>query len=128
MYYSNLEMETALNSYIETALWSSYDIRDGVEIYLDTEYDKDDISDETLAVMKQDVISFITDNRHLLSDDDKNKSLDYMAHNFWLTRNGHGAGFWDGDYINGELLTDASEKYGEINLYIGDDNKIYSMQ
>ena len=24
---------------------------------------------------------------------------EYAGHDFWLTRNGHGAGFWDGDWI-----------------------------
>ena len=42
------------------------------------------------------------------------------GHDFWLTRNGHGAGFWDRDLPKdvGDALTRASEKYGEINLYV----------
>jgi hypothetical protein len=49
-------------------------------------------------------------------------------HDFWLTRNGHGAGFWDGDYEEelGEKLTAICKKMGSIDLYVGDDNKIYS--
>ena len=38
------------------------------------------------------------------------------AHDFWLTRNGHGAGFWDGDWpIYGEMFTKISESFGEAN-------------
>ena len=48
---------------------------------------------------------------------------------FWLTRNGHGAGFWDrGLGEVGDQLTkkcDWQGKFGERNLYIGDDGKIY---
>ena len=42
------------------------------------------------------------------------------------SREGHGCGFWDGDWpITGDILTKASEAYGEMYLYVGDDGKIY---
>lgn len=46
---------------------------------------------------------------------------------FWLTRNRHGAGFWDGKLSleAGKYLTDMSHPYGEVNPYVGDDGKIY---
>jgi len=46
---------------------------------------------------------------------------------FWLTRNGHGAGFWDGDWPKavGDRLTKAAKKYGEQTLYVGDDGTIH---
>ena len=47
------------------------------------------------------------------------------AHDFWLTRNGHGVGFWDRDLGEvGDKLTKACE-YTEVDLYVGDDNKLY---
>lgn len=49
-----------------------------------------------------------------------------MGHDFWLTRNGHGAGFWDrglGDI--GDRLTAASKVYGGVDLYLGDDELVY---
>jgi hypothetical protein len=47
-------------------------------------------------------------------------------HDFWLTRNHHGAGFWDGDYETpiGEKLTEISESFGEVHLYLNGQNKI----
>lgn len=48
------------------------------------------------------------------------------GHDFWFTRNGHGVGFWDrGLGSLGEALTKISKKYGESDLYLGDDGKIY---
>jgi len=42
-----------------------------------------------------------------------------FAHDFWLTRNGHGAGFWDrGQGATGEALTAMAKVYGEVNLYV----------
>ena len=48
------------------------------------------------------------------------------GHDFWLTRNRHGAGFWDrGLGERGQRLTDAAHVYGESYLSIGDDGKVY---
>jgi hypothetical protein len=49
------------------------------------------------------------------------------GHDFWLTRNGHGAGFWDGDWPEPAAteLTDAAHAAGEISAYLGDDGFIH---
>lgn len=46
---------------------------------------------------------------------------------FWLTRNRHGAGFWDGDWpeTQAEALTEAAHAFGETDLYEGDDGQLY---
>jgi hypothetical protein len=46
---------------------------------------------------------------------------------YWLTRNGHGAGFWDRDLGDvGDRLTAAAEADGMVDLYVGDDGRIYA--
>lgn len=49
------------------------------------------------------------------------------ADDFVLTRNGHGAGFWDGDWPApaDTKLTAISKTYGNVSLYRGDDGRIY---
>lgn len=49
------------------------------------------------------------------------------GHDFWLTRNGHGAGFWDGDWPepHGDKLDAVAKGFGSISLYLGDDGKVY---
>jgi hypothetical protein len=48
------------------------------------------------------------------------------GHDFWLTRNGHGVGFWDrGLGAVGDALSKAAQAYGERNVYLGDDGAIY---
>lgn len=46
---------------------------------------------------------------------------------FWLTRNGHGSGFWDGRWEEkeGKRLSDVAKAYGGFDIYIGDDGRIY---
>lgn len=46
---------------------------------------------------------------------------------FWLTRAGAGAGFWDGDWEHGEALSAACKDFGTPDLYVGDDGRIHYM-
>jgi hypothetical protein len=50
-----------------------------------------------------------------------------VAHDFILTRNHHGAGFWDGDWHEpwASKLTTLAHSFGELSCYIGDDGAIY---
>lgn len=50
----------------------------------------------------------------------------YAGHQFALTRNRHGTGFWDNNLGElGDCLTDASRAAGEALAYLGDDELIY---
>lgn len=46
---------------------------------------------------------------------------------FWYTRNGHGCGFWDGDWPEpyAAQLTEAAKAFREVDAYLGDDSKVY---
>jgi hypothetical protein len=49
------------------------------------------------------------------------------GHDFWLTRNGHGAGFWDRGYPDaiGDALTAAAQTFGEASVILGDSGRLY---
>lgn len=110
--------------YIEAALWSSTDesTPEGGEP-MDANYGIADLAPETLDRMKADCAAFQQQRW-----DDICGDVERAGHDFWLTRNNHGAGFWDGDWPEdvGERLTAASHACGEVNLYVGDDGRIYS--
>jgi len=119
-------LDVFTTQYIVTALWSSTDDNDKP---LDDDYSTQDISQECLDQMIADCAKFQAENnaeihKCLGSFAD---NLSTAGHDFWLTRNGHGAGFWDGDWPQevGERLTKASKAFGEFNLYVGDDGQIY---
>jgi hypothetical protein len=128
-------MDKFLASYIETALWSSTDF-DGTPLddskYADAEFDP-----ETRARMAADCKKFQAeyaklvyglDDSVLRSFPQSNHGGDHVAHDFWLTRNHHGAGFWDGDYPEpiATQLTDLAHSFGELDLYVGDNGKIFN--
>jgi hypothetical protein len=111
-------MDKFIESYIETALLSSTDSSDHP---LDCNYDTEDISPECMARMVEDCKAFQETASDMIA------GREWRAgHDFWLTRNGHGAGFWDGDWPeHGKKLTEISKAYGSVDLYVGDDDKIY---
>ena len=53
--------------------------------------------------------------------------MEYAGHDAWLTRNGCGCGYFDGDWPKGigEGLDRLAKELGEFSLYIGDDDLIY---
>lgn len=117
-------MDAFTTAYVKAALWSSMDHDDerGGEP-LDANYDTADISPETLASIRDDCKAFQRDHAGDIRGD-----LERAGHDFWLTRNHHGCGFWDGDWQDevGQRLTEASHAYGECDLYVGDDGLIYA--
>lgn len=52
------------------------------------------------------------------------------GHDFWLTRNGHGAGFWDRKELEpgkiGDALTAIAKSYGTLDCYLGDNGEIFT--
>lgn len=114
------ELSAFQNAYIEAALWSSTDDNGDP---LDSNYHSGDLAEETITKVKADCEKFLTENfADLMS-----KDIEQGAHDFWLTRNGHGCGFWDGDWPKPQAtrLTEASKKIGQVDWYVGDDGKIY---
>lgn len=107
-----------VKGYIDAALWSSYDEKGEPLDSLDLE-----LSDEFKQNAKIDCQDFINSN---LTDlglyaEQYNSNPEYAGHDFWLTRNGHGAGFWDrGLKALGERLSDAAKVYGGVDLYVCD--------
>jgi len=121
-----------LRGYITCALWSSTGDDDQP---LDSTHDESDLAGETLQAMKDACAKFMADNEKDLDAYAQNRAIprdaqfsesDCAGHDFWLTRNGHGVGFWDrGLGELGDRLSAAAEAFGESNLYAGVDGKLY---
>lgn len=97
-----------------------------------------DVAPSALQSMIEDCTRFQQVNAALLAEAYSRPGYagsDYTAeemagHDFWLTRNGHGAGFWDRSPLKagdlGERLSTASKLAGESDLYTGDDGGVYA--
>lgn len=85
--------------------------------------EKDELAEETLALLEKEASVFYNENHKLFTGNEAQ-----AGHDFWLTRNRHGSGYWDIDNVYGDhaqTLTDKAHKAGERTLYYGDDGKIY---
>lgn len=106
-------VDEILKHYLMAALWSTLHNDDE---YLDHYYSIDDVSGEAKQKAKSDVEKFLAEAGPYIGD---KASDEQIGHDFLLTRNDHGAGFWDrGDlYLDGDRLTEIAKTFGEINFY-----------
>lgn len=123
--YKSLDEFT--RAYIECALWSETDDNGNP---LDKKYGLGDIAPETILKIVADCKQF--QEQHF-TDLARYNHANYSAaelggHDYLLTRNGHGAGFWDRDCLPQDArdsLSRAARGAGEVYFYVGDDNLIY---
>jgi hypothetical protein len=121
--YKKADITNFLADYMECALWSSTDNSDdsGGEP-LDRNYTTDDFAPGEEQKARTDCENFMQQAEAAgLQLNEK------AGHDFWLTRNHHGDGFWDGDYdkATGERLTEIAQTFGETSIEVGDDGKLY---
>jgi len=115
--------DRAFPHYVECALWSSMDQSDGSGGKpMDDTYAYEDIARASRKAMREELGQFVREAGELLDD----ITPEMAGHDFWLTRNRHGAGFWDrGLGATGERLSDMAHAYGPSDLYVGDDGRVY---
>ncbi len=113
-------------AYMLAALWSSDDESDprGGNPMEDN-YSMSDIEQKSWDKIVDDCAKFQEQHAKLLEA--SGLSVEQAGHDFWLTRNRHGSGFWDRDLPDeiGDALTEAAHAFGETGLYVGDDGQIY---
>lgn len=135
------DVDTVLESAIETLLWSETimldpdgdndDREDGISDgdSFDDHFGPEDLSPETIAELRTDVEGFlgldaVREALDALGDDAPDDGQ--IGHDFILTRNRHGVGFWDRGYGEpGRTLTTWAKTFGTIGLTLGDDGKVY---
>lgn len=91
----------------------------------------DELSYRAKQTIVNDCAAFYLANKQDLNDafSNYNYSFAFAGQDFWLTRNGHGVGFWErGLEDAGQNLTDAcgwGTDFTEKYVYRGDDNLIH---
>lgn len=118
-------IESMVRHYVIAGLWASLDNRNGTsaELYgLDETHGPDDVSDEAMASIEADCRDFVMANWSDLEGMDPEQA----GHDFLLTRDHHGAGFWDrGLGVRGDRLTKAAHAYGDSGFYAGADGQVH---
>lgn len=109
-------IQSILDAYVECALWA--DEPEG--------YEGQVMSDFALSEAWEDCQQFMNTFYEELKE---TKNYSQAGHDLWLTRNGHGAGFWDrSDDVwpkdMRDRMTEYARKLGECYVYISDDNEV----
>ncbi len=140
----SINIASMVNGYTDCAVWTDCgpdsDIPEGAGF-----------SAEALNKLNADCAAFIAACGEPLLDALAELAPEYgderFGHDFWLTRNGHGAGYWDRSELEsklghasvslgddagragltlGELLTQRATAQGTCDLYLGDDGLVYA--
>lgn len=112
----NIVLEQFVKSYLAAAAWCT----------VDSHEENDEFTKDSILKAQRDCNAFIiciqrsfTESRakELLSLEVNKDGICITAHDFWLTRNRHGSGFWDKAEIYGKedaaTLTDLAHKFNE---------------
>jgi hypothetical protein len=107
-----------LPHYLQCAAWSTSDTdKDGVDVENLEEFE---FSDEARKFAKLDCLYFVRSASYIFED----ISASDIGHNLWLTREGHGVGFWDRDFKYKGILSIKAENMGPGSAYLSDANEI----
>jgi hypothetical protein len=112
-------------AYVECMLWAENDQADeqGGEP-LENNYEYDSLTPDSKYRIDRVCMGFWSNFKEFFYD-----NPEQAGHDFWLTRQGHGTGFWDRPEIYGEYeaewLTKVCRVLGEATIYVGDDGCLH---
>lgn len=123
---TDLDTDLIFNSTLGALLRSTTDIQSGDRLIED--YGPDDVAPEAKATLREEVEWFIEeygdDLREALASD-TGYTEGHIGQDIALTRNHHGAGFWDrGLGAVGTRLTEAAHNLGSFELYATSDGSL----
>lgn len=146
---SQSDINEILKGYIECALWTEQErLEDDATMDIDDEeidevekliqlkgkFDKksftsfvsEDIDIDSRIDAYNDIKTFIKNaGDDAIQEAIIENGLFKLGMDIWFTRNGHGAGFFDHNYENENVLINAGKKLKPKDLYVGDDGKLY---
>jgi hypothetical protein len=125
-------MDEFTKSYITCALWSSYDDEGNP---LDDWATIDDVAGVPGIISECENFQNTYAETLKIYYDGLGFDAGQAGHDFWLTRNGHGTGFWDRYYGTDialqsacEDLANAASAEGECYAWVGGDGTVYLEQ
>ncbi len=113
-----------LDGYVACALWSSTHCDENGNDVCNLDEVDAELTGAARLQMLADCVAFERANSELLDATGAEQSQN--GHDYWLTRNGHGAGFWDRGYgAVGDDLSERAKADGECDLML-DGDKIHA--
>jgi len=76
----------------------------------------DDFGMSTVTQAKRDIVNFLNKANPLLEE----WTDEEIGHDFWLTRQGHGAGFWDREKANANEISEIATSFRTMDFWVND--------
>lgn len=120
------QFNTFVHGYLTAMVWANcYEYNSETrEIEIAEDASEHDLTNDARNELTEDCLDFIKEEYEALhrvakSHFSNENDWSQHGHDFALTRNGHGAGFWDRGYgRDGDYLTLASRPYGERHVVV----------
>lgn len=129
------DIDEFTKSYIDAALALTHDERAGGDAMLFDTHSANDLTSDAITQIIEECKAFqaipVVIETIILDAYTGVKGLgvstaSMAGHFFWMTRNGHSAGFWDGRWgVFGDDLDHHAKAAGGRSLYLGDDSRIH---
>jgi hypothetical protein len=89
-------------------------------------FTREDMEDNSVIKVYEDVKKFVEMATSAVRVAVDEHGAEQVGHDLWLSRNGHGAGFFDRGYDDEveEMLMSSAKKLGGVDLYINDNVKL----
>lgn len=127
--FSDEEIEDFIGGYVRAMLWSSCPASShDDQTFSRLGYAARDVEPDTLEAIRSDCRAFLLAAGDVLNRVRKpDESMEDPGIDFWLSRNGHGAGYFDrGREPEWRRLQDLSRPYGEFPLDVRD-GRVYGL-
>lgn len=112
------DLVEVLKGYLTGAIWTEGETTDKFTI--------DDLSEDSQIQAYIDIKEFIKNaGEDAVSEAVEEHGLSHLGMDIWLTRNSHGAGFFDHSYEHEDELMKAAHDLKGVELYVGDDNELH---
>jgi hypothetical protein len=124
------DFETFYKAMVEAALYTSSDEEHNTSIGVpsdrslrDCDFDFNDLTERAHLILRAHALSFWSRMWYYIGHEvhpTTRNCVELAGHDLWLTSQGHGAGFWDGDWPTyGDMLTGLSRCYpGQLRLVV----------
>jgi len=116
------QIDDFTKGYLEAALWAENDSNGEP---LDSKYNFNNFTKSALKsiiidckAFQEKAANFLSKAYELYNPTDSTVE-EYAGHDFWLTRNGHGVGFWDRGFPDdiGDGLSDIARSFGGCTIF-----------
>lgn len=126
-----IDVEAMVAGYVEAMLWAECAC-DDPEGYDDRSFDDlgytfGDVHPDAMEQARETCRQFCERNAEdvVAFMEETDRPEGHVGHDLWLTRQGHGAGFWDrGAGAVGDRLADAARVLGPAYPYLDDDDLV----